>query len=242
MASAKELARILTEGFEFEAPDEEGCVLPANIELYTEALNKVFYYLLEEAVDLMKKRPAQSVLKEILVKTESVAARVNKIIGGECLVGSSIFVILYVLNYKESLDKLKQYFNGEKDFIAFTSAVESSPIYNKLIEKAEDLEKKKEELNYFVPFKVTPFEDLIDNPQFIVKEILNSFMALGQYHRLGFTIDMVRPLIERVQFLNLSYKLYNKITKELVEEFEANRMATIIRLKNLYETQNKDED
>ena len=199
-------------------------------------LEDIFWYLMDEYSDLIinKKRPPKSALNQILDKTSSIMVRANSIVGGTCFNGSENFVILYCVQYNKNIDKLKQYFKSESQFKDACAAIEQSKEYNKVVQDQKEHDKIEEELKRFTPYRVTPFEELIKNPNKISSEILYSLEAIGQYHRIGFTIDMIRPLIERTQFLRLVSQIYNKLTPELVEEFEADHMACINRLSNIH--------
>lgn len=237
MKNVKELARMLTDGITYEdAWDELKKPIDDDIDKQNQKFEDVFFELMDELSDLMvrQKRPVNSAVKQIIEKSDSVKHRANKLAGGDVF-ANNLFVIQFAIVYSdedEGQKKLLQYFNSQKQLNEVCRTIETSPEYRRLIaeqKRDEDIAKN------FHPFAVTPFDKLIENPSLIMMEILESFAAIGQYHRVGFTLDMIMPLIQRTQFLDLSYKLYKKITKELVDEFEADKVACIKRLHALYE-------
>ena len=242
MKNVKELARMLTDGIRYENAELEDDNILKPVDEQIEEQNKrfdlVFWELMDEFTDLMKRqnRPIKSALKQITDKSDSMLFRANKIAGGNVF-SNNLFIIQFVITHNDEEDgrkKLLQYFNSPKELKRVCEAVESSEPYLKLVQEQKEQERMEEAAKNFHPYPVTPYDELIAHPDLIMMEILNSFAAIGNYHRVGFTVEMMMPLIQRTQFLDLSYKLYKKITKELVEEFEADRLGTIQRLYNLY--------
>lgn len=93
---------------------------------------------------------------------------------------------------------------------------------NKMDKMREEQKKAEEEhkkaMENFAPYPVTPLRDLDMNS--IHTEILNIFMALGNYISVGFTMEMLRPLAIRCHFLKWCVKI-GKITEDMIKEYES---------------------
>ena len=96
---------------------------------------------------------------------------------------------------------------------------------NKMDKMREEQKKSEEEYKKameFSPYPVTTLRDI--NMNNIHTEILNIFMALGNYYSIGFSMDMIRPLAIRCHFLKWCVKM-GKITEDMINDYEADTEA-----------------
>lgn len=92
-----------------------------------------------------------------------------------------------------------------------------------------------EKVEKFIPYKVTPYEDLIKGDRsMLIGEILACTAALGNYADVFGAVNMsseeisntLLPLVQRITFLRYCAD-HGGITEELVNEFEADHLAFI---------------
>ena len=229
--NAKELSRKVVEGIDIEkikfADDDERNKLTNN-------LMDCAYELYKETKEIceVQKKPLYSAMKQVYDKSKSIAARVDKLLNAdpsEMIVNPDFYILSMYSRYYDN-DGVRYLGSIVDDFDReFISLIKSryNEIVNRFEKDVKHAEKVEKTLENFSPHVCLPLENFIGNNSKLNFELLECFMALGQYHTLGFTTTMLRPLIRRTNFLKYCSKI-GGVTKELIEEFEKDEEAFLL--------------
>ena len=219
---AKEIARLMTNGLKAikaDIIDEEGN--PSNEQIGTlenqedknefdRRIYEAGVILFEECVHLINnmKRPVNSAVKEINIKSDSITALVNKYFGYKVL-NTAMFTISIACQNEEEDRKaiLIEKAGSKKLYDQIYRAISRTKEYRKLIETAQYEEQRQKAMENLVPYAVTPLEKLAEDNSLITGELLNRFAAIGGYHRAGIPITWMRPLIEETKFIQEANRL-----------------------------------
>lgn len=206
---AKEYYRMLQEASDTEEGFEEG-------------LEKVLTSMSDEVDELIRRRNAKSndaiagCVKEIDQKWRALVALHNKKKEKFELDGHLGRAILLDDGFKAVYVHLHPGREWMFDMKKHEQHIDELKVQERL---------RKQVMDSFAPYKVTPFEELtMDN---LVKEIMNCTMAMGSYYTIGIPIDWFRPLAYRVALLRY-WKSKGAINLADVEEFEKDNRAWVL--------------
>lgn len=192
--------------------------------------------MFEELLDLVnrQKRPYSSALKQMNDKSKSVASRIDTQLFKGCkeltekqIVNPNFFILsMYIRCFNDyGTDKQELNVYGETpEMKTFRRYVVQTPEFQSMLKKhkndVDEHERHEEAMKHFAPHVCKPLEWYLDKDKSeLCYEYIECLHAVGMYHSVGFTVDMIKPLIWRAHFFNYCYKI-GCITKELIERYE----------------------
>ena len=192
--------------------------------------------MFEELLDLVnrRKRPYLSALKQMADKSKSIASRIDIQLFKGCknddgglaekqIVNPNFFILSIYFRCFNDDGELNTY--GETpEMKRFRNYVVQTPEFQSMLKKhkedVDEHERREEAMKHFAPHVCKPLEWYLDKDKSkLCHEYIECLHAVGMYHSVGFTMDMVKPLIWRSHFFKYCYKI-GKITKELIERYE----------------------
>ena len=231
--NAKEHARKILEGIDIEKirDDDE-----KERDKLADRLMECSDLLYEETKDICEKynRPLYSTMKQVADKAASIAARVDKGIGEGSWVRPDFYILSLYSRYCNSDGKFEFPKDASKFDKEFLKEVELN--YRNSISTFNDAvsneAKRKEVLKNFAPHICKDLSYFLDKGKGeLFSELMSCYMALGQYHTLGFTLEMLRPLALRTHFIKYCID-HGGITKELIEDFESDKEGFLAKTIN----------